>query len=80
MANMLEPGVFKLDDMGSLKTTGLVFFMHHKTPTAGAHTLDLMIQLAQEAARLLSADLLDEDLTPLTKTKATYIKTQLRVT
>ena len=67
VANMMQPGVFDLDDMEVLSTKGLMFFVTLPGPADMTRAFDLMLQTAQTVAENLGGDVLDETRSVLTK-------------
>ena len=67
VANMMQPGVFDLDDMEALSTKGLMFFVTLPGPADMTRAFDLMLQTAQTVAENLGGDVLDETRSVLTK-------------
>ena len=67
VANMMQPGVFDIDDMEALSTKGLMFFVTLPGPADMTRAFDLMLQTAQTVAENLGGDVLDETRSVLTK-------------
>ena len=67
VANMMQPGVFELDDMEALSTKGLMFFVTLPGPADMTRAVDVMLQTAQTVAENLGGDVLDETRSVLTK-------------
>jgi len=67
VANMMQPGVFDIDDMEALATKGLMFFVTLPGPADMTRAFDLMLQTAQTVAENLGGDVLDETRSVLTK-------------
>ena len=69
VVNTLKPGVFDIDDMGSLQTPGISLFMSLPGPENPMEAFDAMSEMAQVFARNFNASVYDEshsDLTPQT--------------
>ena len=66
VANMMQPGVFDIDNMSDLSTPGLVFFMTAPGPEDLMQAFDYMLETARTVARNLGADVLDESRSVLT--------------
>ena len=66
VANMMQPGVFDIDNMSDLATPGLVFFMTAPGPEDLMQAFDYMLETARTVARNLGADVLDESRSVLT--------------
>ena len=60
LANMYEPGEFKLEEMESFSTKGLVVYMPLPTPLPADMSFELMLNTAQRIAEQLDAELRDE--------------------
>jgi len=69
VANMVEPGVFNLEDIGSFRTPGVTFFMTLPGADELEEAFDCMLETANCLAKNLDADLLDETHNPLTPEK-----------
>lgn len=69
VANMVEPGVFNLEDIGSFRTPGVTFFMTLPGADELEEAFDCMLETANCLAKNLEADLLDERQNPLTPEK-----------
>lgn len=61
VANMLEPGVFNLEDINSFRTPGVTFFMTLPGPEDPVQAFECMIETANCLVKNLNAVLLDED-------------------
>jgi len=57
VANMVEPGNFKLDKIDSFSTPGLAMFLRLPGPLDGAVAFELFLNTAQRLAEALSGDL-----------------------
>lgn len=69
VANMVEPGVFNLEDIGSFRTPGVTFFMTLPGADELEEAFDCMLETANCLAKNLDADLLDDRHNPLTQEK-----------
>ena len=67
VANMMQPGVFDIDNMSDFNTPGLVFFLTLPGPEDMMKAFDYMLETAQAVARNLGGDVLDESRSVLTK-------------
>jgi cell division protein ZipA len=67
VANMMQPGVFDIDNMTDMATPGLVFFLTLPGPEDMMQAYDYMLETAQAVARNLGADVLDESRSVLTR-------------
>lgn len=66
VANMVEPGVFNLEDIGSFRTPGVTFFMTLPGADELENAFDCMLETANCLAKNLDADLFDDAHNPLT--------------
>jgi cell division protein ZipA len=78
VANMLQPGVFDIDAMDSMRTRGLVFFLTLPGPEDMAQAFDYMLETARVVARNLGGELLDESRSVLTQQSVEHAKQQIR--
>lgn len=60
VANMMQPGVFDLDNIQNFATVGLVMFMHLPTEGNPMANLKLMLQSAERLAQSLNGFVLNE--------------------
>lgn len=60
MANMVNPGVFDLDNINSFETPGVTFFLTLPGPKNSMTAFDLMLDTVRRLARILNAELKDE--------------------
>lgn len=67
VANMMQPGVFDIDNMSDITTPGLVFFLTLPGPEDMMQAFDYMFETAQAVARNLEGDVLDESRSAMTK-------------
>jgi cell division protein ZipA len=78
VANMMQPGVFDIDNMADITTPGLVFFLTLPGPEDMMQAFDYMLETAQAVARNLSADVLDESRSVLTRQAIDHSRQQIR--
>jgi cell division protein ZipA len=78
VANMMQPGVFDIDNMSDLATPGLVFFLTLPGPEDMMKAFDYMLETAQAVARNLKADVLDESRSVLTQQTIEHSRQQIR--
>ena len=67
VANMMQPGVFDIDNMADMMTPGLVFFLTLPGPEDMMKAFDYMLETAQAVARNLGGDVMDESRSVLTR-------------
>lgn len=78
VANMMQPGVFDIDNMADMTTPGLVFFLTLPGPEDMMKAFDYMLETAQAVARNLGADVLDESRSVLTKQAMEHSRQKIR--
>ncbi len=78
VANMMQPGVFDIDNMADMTTPGLVFFLTLPGPEDMMKAFDYMLETAQTVARNLGADVLDESRSVLTRQATEHSRQQIR--
>jgi cell division protein ZipA len=78
VANMMQPGVFHIDNTSDFHTTGLVFFLTLPGPQDMMKAFDYMLETAQAVARNLDGDVLDESRSVLTKQTLDHCRQQIR--
>ena len=78
VANMMQPGVFDIDNMGDLRTPGLVFFLTLPGPEDMMKAFDYMLETAQAVARNLGGDVLDESRSVLTRQTMEHCRQKIR--
>jgi len=78
VANMMQPGVFDIDNMADMSTPGLVFFLTLPGPEDMMQAFDFMLETAQTVARNLGADVLDESRSVLTRQSLAHSRQQIR--
>lgn len=67
MANMVNPGVFDLDNINTFETPGVTFFMTLPGPKNSMTAFDLMLDTVRRLARILNAEVKDDSQQPLTQ-------------
>lgn len=78
VANMLQPGVFDIDNMDGMYTRGLVFFITLPGPEDMIQAFDYMLETARVVARNLGGELLDESRSVLTQQAVEHSRQQIR--
>ena len=78
VCNMLKPGVFNIDDMGSLHTRGLMFFITLPGPEDMLKAFDYMHETAKAVAKNLDGYLLDETRSGVTRQSIEHMRQQIR--
>lgn len=78
VANMMQPGVFDIDNMSDFNTPGLVFFLTLPGPEDMMKAFDYMLETAQAVARNLGGDVLDESRSVLTRQTLEHNRQQIR--
>jgi cell division protein ZipA len=78
VANMMQPGVFDIDNMSDFNTPGLVFFLTLPGPEDMMKAFDYMLETAQAVARNLGGDVLDETRSVLTRQTLEHARQQIR--
>ncbi|MEM1404689.1 MAG: cell division protein ZipA [Pseudomonadota bacterium] len=78
VANMLQPGVFDIDAMDSMRTRGLVFFVTLPGPEDMIQAYDYMLETARVVAKNLNGELLDESRSVLTQQAVEHSRQQIR--
>jgi len=78
VANMMQPGVFDIDNMSDFTTPGLVFFVTLPGPDDMMQAFDYMLETAQAVARNLDGDVLDETRSALTRQTMEHSRQQIR--
>jgi len=75
IASMVKPGIFDIDNMQSFSTPGITLFF--SAPCEGFNPImiyDVMLKTAYKLAKLLEAQILDDEREPLTNVKVAEIK------
>jgi len=78
VANMMQPGVFDIDNMSDFTTPGLVFFLSLPGPEDMMKAYDYMLETAQAVARNLGGDVLDESRSALTRQTLEHSRQKIR--
>jgi cell division protein ZipA len=78
VANMMQPGIFDIDNMSDFNTPGLVFFLTLPGPEDMMKAFDYMLETAQAVSRNLEGDVLDETRSVLTKQTLDHCRQQIR--
>ena len=78
VANMMQPGVFDIDNMADMNTPGLVFFLTLPGPEDMMKAFDYMLETARAVSRNLGGDVLDESRSVLTKQTMEHCRQQIR--
>lgn len=78
VANMMQPGVFDIDNMSEFTTPGLVFFLTLPGPEDMMKAFEYMLETAQVVARNLEGDVLDETRSVLTRQTLEHSRQQIR--
>jgi cell division protein ZipA len=78
VCNMLKPGVFNIDEMGSLYTRGLMFFITLPGPEDMLKAFDYMHETAKAVAKNLDGYLLDETRSGITRQSIEHMRQQIR--
>jgi cell division protein ZipA len=78
VANMMQPGVFDIDQMAELATPGLVFFLTLPGPEDMMKAFDYMLETAQAVARNLDGDVLDESRSAITRQTVEHSRQRIR--
>jgi len=77
IANLVEPGYFDPEDMGTYRTPGLALFLQLPGPIDGVLAFEKMHQMGEMLARRLSGILCDEKHNKLTQQSVTHIKDEI---
>jgi cell division protein ZipA len=78
VANMMQPGIFDIDNMSDFNTPGLVFFLTLPGPEDMMTAFDYMLETAHAVARNLDGDVLDESRSALTKQSLEHCRQKIR--
>ena len=78
VANMMQPGVFDLENMDELSTQGLMFFLTLPGPHDMARAFDLMLETAHTVAHSLGGDVYDETRSVMTKQYVESLRESIR--
>jgi len=78
VTNMMQPGVFDIDNMADMATPGLVFFLTLPGPEDMMQAFDYMLETAKTVARNLDADVLDESRSVVSKQTMAHSRQKIR--
>jgi cell division protein ZipA len=78
VTNMMQPGVFDIDNMADMATPGLVFFLTLPGPDDMMQAFDYMLETAKAVARNLDADVLDESRSVVSKQTMEHSRQKIR--
>jgi len=78
VANLKKPNRFALDEIQTLETPALVFFLTLPAPLPALDAWDMLLPTAQRMAELLDAVLLDEQRSALTRQRIAGLRDDLR--
>ena len=78
VANMMQPGVFDLENMDELSTQGLMFFLMLPGAHDMARAFDLMLETAHTVAHSLGGDVYDETRSVMTKQYVESLRQSIR--
>jgi len=78
VANMMQPGIFDLENMEELSTQGLMFFLTLPGPHDMARAFDLMLETAHTIANSLGGDVYDETRSVMTKQYEDSLRQSIR--
>ena len=81
LANMLNPGIFKMDELEQLKTPGVTLFMRLPStiagPLRGLDAFARMHDTARELAQMLNAEVCDEQRLILTEVGVSQLRDKI---
>lgn len=77
MASMVEPGTFPLQDMRHFATPGLVLFTQLPGPKDGMEVFSEMLSVAEQLARQLDGELLDETHSVMTRQTIEHVRSEI---
>lgn len=78
VANAVEPGTFKPEDMPSLATPGISFFMSLPGPSKALQAFEFMLETAQCVVRNLGGELKDERRSVMTPQTIEHCRQRIR--
>lgn len=78
VANMLNPGVFDIDNMGGFSTPGITFFLSLPGPDQAMQVFDYMLETAQVVASNLEGNILDEARSVMTNQTIEHCRQRIR--
>jgi cell division protein ZipA len=78
MASMVKPGHFDMTRIDNARTPGVTLFMTLPGPLAALDAWEMLLPTAQRLAKLLDAQVLDEDRNTLGRQRIAHIRDELR--
>ncbi|MCG7199777.1 cell division protein ZipA [Marinobacter pelagius] len=78
VANAVEPGTFKPEDIPGIKTPGISFFMSLPGPSRPLQAFDFMLETAQAVVRNLGGELKDERRSVMTPQTIEHCRQRIR--
>ncbi|HEA52136.1 cell division protein ZipA [Marinobacter antarcticus] len=78
VANAVEPGTFKPNDVAAMTTPGISFFMSMPGPTSSMQAFDFMLETAQCVVRNLGGELKDERRSVMTAQTIEHCRQRIR--
>ena len=78
VASAVEPGTFRPEDMATLSTPGISFFMSMPGPTNSLQAFEFMLETAQCVVRNLGGDLKDERRSVMTPQTIEHCRQRIR--
>ncbi|MEH6560675.1 MAG: cell division protein ZipA [Marinobacter sp.] len=78
VANAVEPGTFKPDDVAAMTTPGISFFMSMPGPTSALQAFDFMLETAQCVVKNLGGELKDERRSVMTAQTIEHCRQRIR--
>lgn len=78
VANAVEPGTFKPNDVAAMTTPGISFFMSMPGPTSALQAFDFMLETAQCVVRNLGGELKDERRSVMTAQTIEHCRQRIR--
>jgi cell division protein ZipA len=78
VANLVEPGIFKLDGMRHMKTPGVAFFMRLPGPSNPMNAFDAMVETAECIVRNLGGEMRDQNKSVMTKQTVAHDRERVR--
>jgi len=77
LANILEPGTFDNTTLQTLTTPGLVLYLHLPAPLEARQAFDKLIEVGQQLAGALDAELCDETRSALTRQTIGHLREKI---
>lgn len=78
VCNMINPGVFDIDNMAEMRTRGLMFFVTLPGPEDMLKAFDYMYETAKAVAKNLNGDVLDDTRSAITRQSLDHMRQQIR--